>query len=196
MLKHLTATAALLTAPFAVFANDMTPTYTYSQVGYVQSDIADLDDFTLKGFELKSSYAFSDNFFIEGTYSDVNDDATGIRLDAQRLVATLGYIQHINARTTIDYQLGYGDVDLGVSNEAENWEGGTHYYIVESNLRHKVTTHLEFYGGLEWQNWDDGDNQKAYKLGVKYNWDKFAIGTEYNKYSDEDTVLAYLRYEY
>ena len=63
MLKHLTATAALLTAPFAVFANDMTPTYTYSQVGYVQSDIADLDDFTLKGFELKSSYAFSDKIF-------------------------------------------------------------------------------------------------------------------------------------
>jgi len=193
MYKFFSATALLLASASAFSAE---PSYDFGQVSLLQTEFADLDMFTPKGFELKASKEFGYNLFGEATYFTADDKEQGVTMDVDRWKVAFGYIQRFSARTAIDYQLGYGEIDIKLHDNDNSASADTYYFTAESNIRHMLTDNLEVYAGLEWQKWDEGSDQKAYRLGTQYNWDVFTVGGEYTKFSDSEVFALFARYKF
>lgn len=170
--------------------------YNYVQVGAVQTDFADIPEFDAKGFQFKASKELGYNVFVEAMYFDASDDVSGFDFDVDKWEVALGYVHRFSPSTAIDFQAGYGDIELGLSNSEESASTGTNYYMLESNVRHNITPNWEVFAGLEWQFWDEGSDQKAYNLGAQYKWNSIALGAEYTKYSDSEVFGLYARYQF
>ncbi|MCQ8848008.1 hypothetical protein NQT74_05410 [Alteromonas stellipolaris] len=199
MYKLLIAPTCFLAAS-AVFAADKpinnAPSYDFAQVSLVQTEFADIDMFTPKGFEFKASREFGMNFFGEATYFMADDKTQGVNMDVDRWKVALGYIHQFSNRTVLDGKISYGEIDIKINDSDNAVSAGTEYFTGEANIRHMITNNLEVYGGLEWQKWDEGSDQKAYKLGTQYFWDSIAVGGEYTKFSDSEVFAAFVRYSF
>ncbi|MGQ8364426.1 hypothetical protein [Glaciecola sp. 1036] len=189
----LISAAALLAASGSVLA---APSYDFVQVSYVQTEFEDLKPFKLKGFEIKGSMELGRNFFVQANYFDTEDNISEFALDIERCEINFGYIQRISDVTSIDYQIGYGEIDILFDDSEQEFKDGTNYYTPQVNLRHHYSANIEVYAGLEWQLWDEGSDQKAYKLGGQYNWDNLAVGSQYTKFSDSEVFAVFVKYQF
>ena len=203
-MKKLFILPALLSVPLcfsaSTFGQTTPPSYDYVQLGAVQTDFADIPEFDAKGFQLKASKELGYNLFAEAMYFDASDEASNAEFDfdfdVEKWEISLGYIHRFSAATALDAQVGYGDIELGLSNGQESASTGTNYYMLETNIRHMVMKNWELFAGLEWQFWDEGSDQKAYNLGTQYSWSNLAVGAEYTKYSDSEVFGIYARYQF
>ena len=188
------AAASLLVLSSTAHAGQ--PSYDFVQTSLLQSEFADISPFTLQGFEVKVSKELGYKVFAEATYFAADDTLSGDTFDVSDMKLTVGYIQRLSNKTAIDYQFGYGDINLKLSNANALWKDSTHFFVAETNIRHKFTPALEAFGGLEWQFWGKGSDQKAYNVGVQYDWAVVAVGAKYTKYSDSDRIGMFVRYEF
>ncbi len=193
MKKLLITSGFLLLTPFA---NAQPPSYDFVQIGVQSSEYADLSDFDLFGYEFRASKTLSNRFFIEGSYAFSDDDYNDFTMDNNIWKVSIGYIQKLSSSTVIDYQLGYGNVEIKLKNDVESFGSDADYVSLESNIRHKFTHDLEGYAGLEFQNWNAGSDQKAYHLGLSYDWMVVNLGVEYTKFSDSEIFRLFMRYEF
>jgi hypothetical protein len=198
MMKKLLLTTTLLFSPLLfsppTLAKPTPLSFDYIQVGAAQIEFADIPQFTARGFELIASKHVGYNVFAEATYFATKDNKFGEEFTADKWEVSLGYIQQLSSSTHLDYQLGYGDIDLGLSNGVESISTGTEYVMLETNIRHYLALNWEIYAGLEWQFWREGSDQKAYNLGSQYQWGRFIWGVEYTKYSDSEVFGIHGRY--
>lgn len=194
-MKKLTLLSTLLVSPF-VLAEQAPLSYDYVQVGATQIEFADIPQFTARGFEIIASKEFGYGIFAEATYFDTKDDKFGEEFTVDKWEVAVGYIHRFSSKTHFDYQVGYGDIDLGLSNATDSISTGTEYFMLETNARHNLALNWEIYGGLEWQFWREGSDQKAYNLGGQYQWDSFIVGAEYTKYSDSEIFGIHGRYTF
>ena len=192
-MKIMTLVTALVLSPLSV-AEPMPLPYNYLQGGATQIEFADIPQFTAQGFEVIASKRLGYDFFVEGTYFDTKDNKFGEQFTADKWEASIGYIQPISSATHIDYQLGYGEIDLGLSNGIEAISTGTEYLMLETNARHMLFHDWEIFAGLEWQFWREGSDQKAYNLGGQKYWGSLISGVKYTKYSDSEIFGVYGRY--
>lgn len=195
MMKKLFVISSLLISAVAT-AQHSPLSYDYVQAGIVQTDFADIPPFDARGFELKASKELGYGFFGEATYFDTSDDKNGLDFDADKWEVAVGYIHRFSSKTVFDYQVGYGDIELGLSNGEESVSTGTNYYMAEANVRHSLNANWELFAGLEWQFWDEGSDQKAYNLGAQYHWDAISVGAEYTKFSDSQVFGLFARYQF
>jgi len=171
----------------------------YVQVGYVYGDYADYQPFNLAGIEVEGSFAFESNLYIHGTYRTADDKANAINLDETNWKTGLGYVFDISQDTVIDTRFSYGNIKFELSNATNAIDASTHYYSLASKLRHQLTNSIEVYGGLEWQFWNEGSDQKAYSVGAQYAFGQakaLSVGVEYSKYSDSQWAKLFLRYAF
>ncbi len=194
-MKKLTLLSTLLFGPFALA--EQTPlSYDYIQAGSVQIEFADIPQFTARGFEVLASKEFGYGVFGEATYFDTKDNKFDEEFTADKWEVAVGYIHRLSSKTHFDYQVGYGDIDLGLSNATDSISTGTEYFILEANARHSLARNWEVTAGLEWQFWREGSDQKAYNLGVQYQWGSVTLGAEYTKYSDSEIFGIHGRYAF
>lgn len=192
-MKKFTLLTALVLSPLSL-AEPLPLSYDYIQGGATQIEFADIPQFTAQGFEAIASKRFWDNFFVEGTYFDTKDNKFGEEFTADKWEVSIGYIQSFSSTTHIDYLLGYGEIDLGLSNGIDSISTGTEYLMLETNARHMLSSDWEVFAGLEWQFWREGSDQKAYNLGAQKYWGSFIGGVKYTKYSDSEIFGLYGRY--
>lgn len=188
--------AGLFIVAVAAQCNATTPSYNFVQGSVVKVEFADLQPFELKGYELRGSYEFYDNFFAELSYIDADDSISDNDFGMQNWQVEAGYIYSYSTATTMDIKLGYGKIDFDFRDNNESFKGGTYFYSLSSNVKYMLTQEIELGAGLEIQYWDEGSNQKAYNLRAQYHFDSFSVGAEYTKYSDSEVVALTARYSY
>ncbi|MFK8017756.1 MAG: hypothetical protein AB8G17_20185 [Gammaproteobacteria bacterium] len=164
------------------------PSYQYIQTSWVRLHFADIDAFRPIGLQIEGSYAFADDFFARLSYTDADDSEATVKFDVEQWQAAFGYVWQFSHTTAMDLQLGYGDIALAGRSASTSARTGTQYWSVGWNVRHMLNQNIELVGGLEWQTWRKGSDQKAYTLGGQYHFDRFSVGAEYTKYSDSEWV--------
>lgn len=184
MRKELLVTATLF-SPF-LFAMQSPHPYDFIQATATQIKFADISQFTARGIEVTASKEFGLGSFGKLTLFDAKDNKFGEEFTVNKWEVTAGYIHRFSEKTHFDYQVGYGDIDLGLSNATDAISTGTQYFILETNARHSIAQNWEASTGLEWQFWREGTDQKAYKLGIQRKIDSFTFGAKYTKYSDSE----------
>jgi opacity protein-like surface antigen len=191
------AVLAACTAPFSAFAaNNIS--YNYIEAEYVVLDvdmyedddafdniIEDADDGD--GFRIGGSYAFTNNLFIFGNYSQTKADFTFIGdtnlrvpadTDIKTLQVGLGYFTPINANLDfvvraaymdVDYDefsLGQTDQDIGDDSVRDAWddlnEDTSDGYFVDAGVRAQVIDWLELGGGVRYTDLDSGDDVSVF----------------------------------
>lgn len=144
--------------------------------------IEDVDDGD--GFRISASFAFTNNLFVFGNYSQTKADFTFINdtaavvpadTDIKTLQLGLGYFAPINASTDfvvraaymdVDYDefsFGQTDQDIGDDNSFRDaWddlnEDTSDGYFVDAGVRAQVISWLELGGGIRYTDLDSGDD--------------------------------------
>lgn len=173
-----------------------TPSYNFVQAGYVNADYADLQPFDLVGFEFQGSVELTDSIFTTGRFRMVDDNISSYTLEETNWQVGVGYQMPYGENTVFDVRLNYGDIAFDFSIPQGDFEDSASHYSVSSHARHMLTDNVEVYGGLEWQKWKKGSDQKAYRLGSLYNFNELAVGLEYVKYSDSSAYTLFARYNF
>lgn len=161
--------------------------YSYVELGYVKSEIDDLD-VDGDGLGLRGSYEFTENVHAFAAYSDQDFDfdvgATTFELGAgyawpvnpnMDLVGTLAYI-----KAEIDVPF-FGDVD----------DGG---FAVGAGVRARVIESLELTGGLKYMNFDEFGSDTTLGAGARYFFtNMFAAGVDLDFDDDGTTWMLVAR---
>lgn len=202
MIRKIFPVAALATAvalpASAMAAEDIS--YTYVQLDYIVQDIdafeddqvfddvlEDVDDGS--GFGIEGSFAFANNFFVFGKYSNTEADFTYIDDDGlfvpqgediKSFDLGLGYFLPLSdtldfvaraAYTDVDYgDLNFGQVDDDVADDDETvgdaWddlnEDSSDGYYVDAGLRAQAVEWLEVGGGVRYSDMDSGDDVSVF----------------------------------
>ena len=157
-LTTLAALALLAATPFAASAADGL-SYNYVQGGYVASktDGPDAD-----GWGLGGSVAVHPNVHLFGNYANQEIDGTSVDFDQWR--AGVGFNKAIGAKTDFVANAAYEKYDAG---SGLDFDG----YSVEGGVRSALTTHLEGYAQLGYQDGNDFNGDAYGRLGaqVKFN---------------------------
>ena len=153
------ATLALVAAvPFAASAADGI-SYTYVEGGYVatNTDGGDAD-----GWGLKGSAALTPNFHLFGDFANQDIEDTNVDFDQWRVGA--GYNRELSKRTDFVGTLAYEKLDAGAGIKADG-------YSVEAGVRSALTSNIEGYAMLGYQDGHDFDGDAYGRLGatVKFN---------------------------
>lgn len=192
MKTKLAALASVLCSSIALAE----PSYDYIQLGYVDVEYDELNPFELGGFEVEASVELSPQFFSQFQYRDLDDKVAGVKLDEEQWKIGLGYFTPLSQKTTWDVMVNYGELEVGGVNQFGRLRGENDYVGFETNLRHQLNNKVEMYAGAEWQDWDLGDTQTGYNLGMMYRANVFTFGVELTKFSDSDEVMGYVRYQF
>lgn len=198
MIRKLFPVAALATAVAlpvsAAAAEDIS--YTYVQLDYIVEDIDAFEDDEVfnqvledvddgRGIGIEGSFAFAENFFVFGKYSNTEADFTYIAdngmfvpqgEDIKSFDIGLGYFRPMSdtmdfvaraAYADVDYgDLNFGQVDDDVANDNEtvsdafddlNEDSSDGYYI-DAGVRAQTVEWLELGGGLRYSDMDSGDD--------------------------------------
>ena len=194
--KLLVACTILLLAlnATAVVADDSI--YNYVQAHALRSKYANLEKFTLKGFEVRGGFKVG-RVFSELRYRDLTDKPDSRKLDEDRWNVTLGYAFPSSSRTHFDLRLNYGEVNMKGTSPQGGLKLGVDYFGLSGYVHHQLSEKTRVYAGLEQQNWQGGGStQKAYHLGVARKLDWISVGAEYTKYSDSDAISLFARYSF
>lgn len=175
------------------------PSYHFMQASVVTGNYADIAPFTLKGLALEGNMELDTHWFLAGKYRASEDRDNANVFEEQSWQFDLGYRYLLGEYTFLDGRLGYGSVDFHLYNDRNSIDVGTHYFSGASNIRHQWTPNTEVYAGLEWQRWQQGSDQKAYRLGGVYrptSVENVLVGVDYVKYSDSQWGKLFLRYAF
>lgn len=190
----LTALAGLMLLPATSFAaRDLN--YTDIQLDYIvqnvdlyqdnqvfENVVEDIDDGT--GFGLSGSYAFTQNMFVFGNYSNTEADFTytndaGMRVregeDIKTMQLGLGYFAPLTRQMDFVGRLSYMDVDYGelefgeTNNDVNQFddidnafrdltEDSSDGYSIDVGVNSQIVEWLEAGGGLRYTDLDSGDD--------------------------------------
>lgn len=173
---------AAMTAPLAASATESNGIgYTYAQLDYVYQGGSSGP--YLNGGQLSGSYAFTDNFFMTGSYAEGEDTYYGTKYDSSVWSLGAGYAMSIGSRADWVSQLSYVDQEMTLKNRKgtcgsgirckwhENYRGAQ----LSSGIRGRVTDSLTLNGYLGYQDYDaDHDWEKEYGYDVDYKGNFFA----------------------
>lgn len=196
---YLMLLASLCSGAMSVNVSANTLSYDFVQMGYVKGDYADIKPFDLTGLEIEGSYSLPHDFFVTGKYRSSDDSHNSVQFDESNWQVGVGYRFDFRSNTVFDARVTYGDIRFELIDDEESANASTNYYSVAGNVRHQLTDSVEVYGGLEWQFWDEGSDQKAYRLGARYSFksaNAFSLGIEYTKYSDSQWGKLFARYQF
>lgn len=160
----------VMLAPFAVFAEGLS--YNYVEANYASTDYDQAGDGN--GFNVGGSFAFSEMFFVNGSYTDSELKANGVKNDLKDLSVGIG--AHTNQYT--------GAFDLVGAVSLEQLEvgaGDDSGFGISVGLRGEVTPGLEVNGGFKYKDIDSLDGFD-YGIGGVYSFmPNWAVTGGYSK---------------
>lgn len=160
--------------------------YHYVEASLLRLDFEDIPGFKPFGFEIEASYSVGKHFFARVNYADASDTNADAKFSVDQWLVTAGYLKRLSQATVIDLQLGYGDIELKGRSNRSSGSADSQFFTSALNVRHMLGRNIEMFGGLEWQRWNAGSDQKAYTLGARYHFEPLSFGLEYTKFSDSE----------
>ncbi|NVK56608.1 MAG: hypothetical protein HWE26_13420 [Alteromonadaceae bacterium] len=199
MMKRNTFLFTLLTFSHVTFAESLS--YDFVQLGFVDNQMAGLEEFEQTGPEIQFSATVFENVFVKGRYRNVDDSITGQNglkhtVEERNWQFGVGYVFNINPQTNIDTSVNVGRFAIDLDTGTEIQRGDSNHHSIAANVRQMLTSNVELSGGLEWQFWEGSLEQKAYQLGAMYHYSDLSFGAQYTKYSDFGTCSIFARYAF
>jgi hypothetical protein len=122
------------------------PDWTYAEASYLSSEFDEdlLSDIEPEGFELKGSYAFTDNWFVQGAYNDQDDDVSvpgfpDVNVEFSSFNIGGGYAHPLSENTHIYGRAAFESWDFEVDDFDEDDQG----YSAAAGIRAVVWEGLE-----------------------------------------------------
>lgn len=155
--------------------------YSYVEIGYVKSEIDDLD-IDGDGFGLRGSYEFTENFHAFAAYADQDFDfdvgATTFELGG-------GFAWPVNPNLDLVGTLSYIKAEIDVPFIGDFDDDG---FAVGAGVRARVIDALELTGGLKYASFDEGGDDTTFGAGARYFFTKmFAAGVDVD-FDDDGTT--------
>tara|TARA_Y100001936_G_C15888081_1_gene566466 strand:- start:81 stop:659 length:579 start_codon:yes stop_codon:yes gene_type:complete len=189
-----------LLLPFAVFAAFTAPAiaapaWDYVEAGYVKTDIDNLRNVDVDGFEVSGKKRISSNYFVEGKVFDLSGDSS-FDADVQGVSLGLGYVRDISRDTDVYSTLSLEHIDLdgGFKNAAS------------------IDSDFGFGMGLGVRSMVEADTEVGAKInyvhvrgyeevtlrGDIYHYlnPEFALGAQYEVGGDADVMRFMVRYSF
>lgn len=136
--------------------------YTYARLNYVNTELdvgpVDVDG---DGLQLEGSYAFMQNAFAFGSYSDVEFDGD---VDASQLDLGAGYRHAIRPRIDLVGRVGYTRMDVSASGFDADDDG----LLFSGGVRSRMTDKIEGRAALNFRVMDESDNDTEFEFGGDY----------------------------
>lgn len=186
-IKAMTANLLLAALPLASHAEEMS--YSFVDLGYVETDIDGLGP-TADGFALRGSIGFAEHYFAFAEYS--SQSVSGVDLDQ----TTVGLGGHYGLSDKLDLVGRTGWFKAKASGFGVSFDDDG--YLVSAGLRGKVGESVELEGSVIYTDLGgSGGDDTAVAVGGRYFFTRnFAVGAEYQKGSDASTILAGVRYSF
>lgn len=148
--------------------------YSYVELGWVNSELDDLD-VDGDGFAIRGSFGFTRNLHAFAAYSDQDFD---FDVKGETLELGLGYAWPLTGNLDLVGRVSYlrteAEVDLPVFGSLSVEDDG---FGVGALLRGRIAERLELAGGFDYVNFDDGGDDVAASLGALYYFTRiFAAG--------------------
>lgn len=162
--------------------------YSYAELGYIDTEI---DDFDVDGdgFGLRGSFAFTPHLHGFASYADVDFDND---LGAQTLQVGAGVNWPVSPRLDVIGRLSYVDVEVDAGRFSADDSG----FGLEAALRGRPMERLELTGGIEYVDVGDSDDTSL-GVGARYYFtDQFAAGGDLSFNDDGTTILLGLRFDF
>ncbi|MGH8129612.1 MAG: outer membrane beta-barrel protein [Steroidobacteraceae bacterium] len=180
IVKAMVASLLLAALPLAAQAEGMS--YSYIDLGYVETDIDNGP--TADGFGVRGSVGFAENYFVFAEYTD--QDLRGV--DIEQFAVGLG--GHLGLSETLDLvgRFGYLDAEVSAGGASASADG----YLVSAGLRGQVAEDFELEGHVIHRDLgNQGGDDTALSIGGRYFFTgQFALGLEYETSDDADTIFV------
>ncbi|MGH8250919.1 MAG: outer membrane beta-barrel protein [Steroidobacteraceae bacterium] len=176
----------LAALPLVAQAEDMS--YSYVDLGYVETDIDNLP--SADGFGLRGSVGFSENWFVFGEYTD--QDLAGVDID--QFAVGLGGHYTLTEEMDLVGRVGYVDAEAAVGPFTASVDG----FLVSAGLRGQIGDAFELEGRVDHTDLgDDGGDDTSIAIGGRYFFtDQFALGAEYSSSDDANAIFVGLRWSF
>ncbi len=177
------------------------PDWTYAEVSYLSSEFDEdlLSDVEPEGFELKGSYAFTDNWFVQGAYSEQDDDIGvpgfgDIDVEFSNFNIGGGYAHKLYEQTDIYGRVAFESWDVEIDNFDEDDQG----YSVAAGIRSVVWEGLELNAEVGYIDVGDFfDGEGFFEIGGIYTLDMgLGFGLSYGEIDELETITATVRYAF
>jgi hypothetical protein len=182
--RNLGLALALATLSVPALASDG-PSYSYADLGYVDSDIGISGD----GFQLRGSYAVNDAFFLFGQYSDTSYD-NFFDLGVGELRLGFGWHTPMSDRADFVAALNFERVDIDTSVGSADDTG----FGLKLGVRGKLSDALEVNTHVRHANYGQGASDTLFGIGGAFALnDRFSVVLEIEQ-GDSDTLMLGARW--
>lgn len=155
--------------------------YSYVELGYVKSEIDDLD-IDGDGLGLRGSYEFTENFHAFAAYADQDFD---FDVSATTLEVGAGLAWPVNPNMDIVGTVSYIKGEIEIPSFGEFEDDG---FALGVGLRARVVEKLELTGGLKHASFDESGNDTTFGAGARYFFtNMFAAGVDLD-FDDDGTT--------
>ncbi len=163
MIKNGTiAIVVALMVSFSLSASAEEPGYNYVELSYIRVDA----DGGLKpdGFGVLGSVELGDDFFLEGSYAEIEDDYHGVDVEFEELALGVGWRMGLGDNSTFHTVASYIDSEVEASGIGSKSDDG---FGIELGLRSNLTKNIELNGGVAYVDVGSADGAAA-SIGTLY----------------------------
>ncbi len=195
MKKNLLKVCVIAAAVSSAGAMAESPNWTYIDASYVSSDLGDAEP---EGFEIRGSYEINDMFFIDGSYTDQDDDintAIGdFDFEFSNFDLGVGAKYGLSETTDVYGRVAWQSWDIETDLDDDDDNG----YSAAVGIRSVVWQGLELNaeaGYIDVGDFFDGEG--FFEVGGIYNLaNGLGLGVSYGEIDDLETWKATVRYSF
>lgn len=182
MRKYILAMLAGVLAFSPLLVRAEGPSYSFVDLGYVVTDIDDIDE-EFDGFLLRGSFEFVENVFLYARYLDQSAEIFGVDFDATQAAIGIGYAWPLTDAMDLYGKLGYTEVEVEAFDEKVDDDG----FEVSVGLRGYLTEQLELEGAVNYVDLSDSGDDTSFGLAARWYFiEQFAVGLE-GEFGDDAT---------
>ncbi len=195
MKNNLLKVCVIAAAVSSAAATAESPNWTYIDASYVSSDLNDVEP---EGFEIRGSYEINNLFFVDGSYTDQDDDidtAFGdFDFELSNFDLGVGAKYGLSETTDIYGRLAWQNWDIETDFDDEDENG----YSAAAGIRSLVWQGLELNAEAGYIDVGDFiDGEFFFEVGGIYNFaNGLGLGVSYGEIDDLETWKATIRYSF
>jgi len=183
ILNAMTAGLMLATLPVLAQADGMS--YSYVDLGYVETEIDGVGP-KADGFGLRGSVGIAENFFVFADYSDQEV----ANIDVEQIAAGLGGHYGLSDNLDLVGRVGWAKAEVSGFGGSVDDDG----YLVSAGLRTRLGENVELEGSVIHTDFGGGSDDTALAVGGRYYFNKnLAVGAEYQTSDDVSSIMAGVR---
>ena len=195
MKNNLLKVCVIAAAVSSAAARAESPSWTYIDASYVSSDLNAAEP---EGLELRGSYKINDLFFVDGSYTDQDDDIStafgDVDIELSNFDLGVGARYGLSETTDVYGRVAWQNWDIETDFDDEDENG----YSAAVGVRSLVWEGLELNAEAGYIDVGDFiDGEFFFEVGGIYNLaNGFGLGVSYGEIDDLETWKATIRYSF